>query len=114
MSIATFDQIIENPEAFLNRDVLVELALIAKNAAFQHRGPNSFRFVDDTKEAMRLKYLTPAMLELTERNAFTKGECAALIAEKAVRLEALRKELETTKTELRNARSRIIELDGID
>lgn len=77
--------VINYPENYVNVDMVRGLAMALKEAISFEKG--EFVQEADHDEVMFSKYFMKAMSELTERSAYSKAECAMLIAEKEYRAE---------------------------
>ena len=90
--------VINYPENYVNVDLVRALAQALKDATSFDKG--SFVKEADHAEVQKSKYFMKAMCELTERSAYSKGECALLIAEKEYRAEKLLNTAKITKHEI--------------
>lgn len=96
--IAKLDDIIDNPEAHCTSAIVGELARMLKEATNFERG--EFVSVDNHDEVMFSPHFMQAMSALTERKAYSKSECAMLIAEKAYEAERLAKVIDAVNDKL--------------
>jgi len=84
--IASIQDIIDHPEAHLNAETLRALATRVQQLTDLREGPKFVR-TEHTEPARKSKHFMEAMMALTQRCAYSKSECALLIAEQALARE---------------------------